>query len=121
MTQQIHKIRAFRRLLRSLLLCLSVVLASSQVWADGKRNEQDIRNPLGINSSSQNPMANQAKRRISNRKAASLVKQKFNSSRVLGVSLIEKNGPPIYRVRTLSPDGVVKSVFVDGESGEVFE
>ena len=58
---------------------------------------------------------------ISNKRAASLVKKRYSSVRILGVSLMDEVNPPIYRVRTLSENGVVKSIFVDGKSGEVFE
>lgn len=58
---------------------------------------------------------------ISNNHAASLVKQRYSSARILGVSLLDQGGAPIYKVRTLSENGVVRSVFVDGRSGEVFE
>jgi uncharacterized membrane protein YkoI len=37
------------------------------------------------------------------------------------VSLIDSKGPVVYRVKTLSPKGVVKTVFVDGNSGNVFD
>ena len=59
--------------------------------------------------------------RINSRAAASKVKQRFPGSRVLGVSLLDKGGSPMYRVKTLSTNGVVKSVFVDGNSGDVFD
>ena len=58
---------------------------------------------------------------ISNQRAASLVMERYSGSRILGVSLMDAQGPPVYKVRTLSPNGVVRSVFVDGSSGEVFE
>ena len=59
--------------------------------------------------------------RISSQRAASLVKQRYSGSRVLGVTAIADEGVTLYKVRTLSNDGVVKSVFVDGNSGAVFE
>ena len=93
------------------------ILLAGPALAEDKRRAPDIRNPLGINSSSPEQAVKPGKR-ISNRKAASLVKQKYSSSRVLGVDLMDKGGLPIYRVRTLSPDGVVKSVYLDGETGE---
>ncbi len=62
-----------------------------------------------------------ASAKISSRRAASLVKQRYSDARVLGVQLLDKGGSPVYRVKTLSEDGVVKSVFVDGNSGAVFE
>jgi hypothetical protein len=59
--------------------------------------------------------------RIKNRQAASLVKKRYVNARILSISLIESKGPPVYRVKTLSDDGIVKYVFVDGQSGDVFE
>jgi len=59
--------------------------------------------------------------RLDSRGAAAQVKQQFQSYKILSVSLIDSKGPVVYRVKTLSPDGVVKTVFVDGNSGDVFE
>ncbi len=59
--------------------------------------------------------------RIDSRQAAARVKQIFSDRKILGVKLIETRGPPVYRVQTLSEEGVVKYVFVDGTSGNVFE
>jgi|TARA_B100000315_G_scaffold220344_1_gene222937 uncharacterized membrane protein YkoI len=61
-----------------------------------------------------------AKARISAKQAAASVKQKLGA-KVLSVKLIESKGPPVYRVKTLSKSGVVKVVFVDGQSGKVFD
>lgn len=59
--------------------------------------------------------------RISNKEAAARVRQNYRDHKILSVNLIESKGPPVYRVKTLSEDGVVKYVFVDGTSGDVFE
>lgn len=59
--------------------------------------------------------------RISNKEAAARVRQSYRDHKILSVNLIESKGPPVYRVKTLSEDGVVKYVFVDGTSGDVFE
>ncbi len=85
----------------------------------------------GVQKSLQNSLQNSLTRQnrlpvprpdiISNQRAASLVKEHHSGSRVLGVSLLDEQGPPVYKVRTLSPQGVVRSIFVDGNSGEVFE
>lgn len=81
----------------------------------------------GVQKSLQNSLARQNRLPvprpdiISNQRAASLVKEHHSGSRVLGVSLLDEQGPPVYKVRTLSPQGVVRSIFVDGNSGEVFE
>lgn len=60
-----------------------------------------------------------AKSRINAKQAAATVKKKLGG-KVLSVKLIESKGPPVYRVKTLSKSGVVKVVFVDGQSGKVF-
>ncbi|NQD38193.1 hypothetical protein HPT27_14280 [Permianibacter sp. IMCC34836] len=39
--------------------------------------------------------------------------------RVLSVQLIESRGPPVYRVKILTEDGRVRTVHVDGQTGEV--
>ena len=59
--------------------------------------------------------------RISSREAASRVKQRYKSSKILSINLIQSKGPAVYRVKTLSASGVVKYVFVDGATGDVFE
>ena len=99
---------------------LSLILGSGMVAAD-----QHKKPPGSVQGVAPNRMMGESSRGsrpgISNQRAASLVKQRYSSSRILGVSLLDDGGPPIYRVRTLSPNGVVKSVFVDANSGEVFE
>jgi uncharacterized membrane protein YkoI len=59
--------------------------------------------------------------RLDSRDAAAQVREQFQSHKILSVSLIDSKGPVVYRVKTLSPDGVVKTVFVDGNTGNVFE
>ena len=83
--------------------------------------KKDARRPMAAQSLVPNQLVPGNRSGISNKHAASLVKQRYSSLRILGVSLLDDQGPPIYRVRTLSAKGVVKSVFVDGNSGEVFE
>lgn len=39
--------------------------------------------------------------------------------RVLSVQLIESRGPPVYRVKILTENGRVRTVHVDGQTGEV--
>ena len=58
---------------------------------------------------------------IGRQQAASRVKQKFPGNKILSMNLMEGNGPAVYRVKLLSGEGVIKSVFVNGRSGEVFE
>ena len=59
--------------------------------------------------------------RVSNKEATSSVKQRYQNSKILSINLIQSKGPPVYKVKTLSSDGVVKYVFVDGTTGDVFE
>tara|TARA_Y100001934_G_scaffold248869_1_gene309818 strand:+ start:768 stop:1085 length:318 start_codon:yes stop_codon:yes gene_type:complete len=59
--------------------------------------------------------------RVANHQATALVRKRYPNSKVLSVRLIESKGPPVYRVKTLSSEGVVKHVFVDGRTGDVFE
>ncbi len=59
--------------------------------------------------------------RLGSKDAASAVKRNYRNRKILSVNLIESKGPPVYRVKTLSDKGVVKYVYVDGQSGEVFE
>jgi uncharacterized membrane protein YkoI len=58
---------------------------------------------------------------IGSRQAAGLVQRRYSDSKILSVNLIESKGPPVYRVKILLPGGVVRYVYVDGRSGEVFE
>lgn len=70
--------------------------------------------PQGILPSQQSP-------KIGSQQAASSVKRTFADRKILSVKLMDAKGPPVYRVKTLSDDGVVGYVYVDGNSGDVFE
>lgn len=59
--------------------------------------------------------------RLGRKQATDKVQQRYRKHKVLSVNLISSKGPATYRVKTLSSQGVVKYVFVDGNSGEVFE
>ena len=59
--------------------------------------------------------------RIGNQQAAARIKRHYPHSKILSYKLIDSNGPPVYRFKTLSNAGVVKLVFVDGITGEIFE
>ena len=58
---------------------------------------------------------------ISSSRAAALVRQHYKGARVLGVTRLDEGGAPLYKIRTLSKEGVVRSVFVDSKTGEVFQ
>ena len=104
-----------------ILLLLTVGSVSIPNSYADHHSKKDGRKPLGVQSLVPNQLVPGNRSGISNKRAASLVKERYSSSRILGVSLLDDKGPPVYRVRTLSTNGVVKSVFVDGNSGEVFE
>lgn len=59
--------------------------------------------------------------RLDSRAAAARVQQQYQAYKILSVSLIDSKGPVVYRVKTLSADGVVKTIFVDGSTGNVFD
>lgn len=65
-------------------------------------------------------MDQRIKAAIDARQAAAAVKQRYEGT-ILSIRLMENKGPPVYRVKTLSTAGVVKVVFVDGQTGEVYE
>jgi hypothetical protein len=70
--------------------------------------------PQGILPGRQEP-------KVDTQQAAARVRRAYADHKILSVQLIDARGPPVYRVKTLSGDGVVKNVFVDGVSGQVFE
>ncbi len=80
-----------------------------------------VANILLAQGGPQNLLPNQSGARISSKQAASRVKQKYQGSKILSINLIQSKGPAVYRAKTLSADGVVKYVFVDGTTGDVFE
>jgi len=65
--------------------------------------------------------ATPALQRLDSRTAAARVRQQHQNHKILSIQLIEGQGPGVFRVKTLSPQGVVKYVFVDASSGNVFE
>jgi len=70
----------------------------------------------------QGMLPNNRSPKIDSQQAAVSVRQAYANNKILSVRLIDSpKGPPVYRVKTLSPDGVVKYVFVDGTSGDIFE
>jgi hypothetical protein len=71
--------------------------------------------PKGLVSTERTP-------KVGNQQAVERVKHAFSDYKILSLRLMESaKGPPVYRVKTLSPEGVVKYVYVDGISGDVFE
>ncbi|MEX0941582.1 MAG: hypothetical protein WD002_03470 [Pseudomonadales bacterium] len=98
-----------------LVLSAPVVSASRSDWPQlAAQNPLGSPQPHGILPARQSP-------KVDTQQAATRVRQVYSNHKILSVQLIEAKGPPVYRVKTLSADGVVKNVFVDGLSGEVFE
>lgn len=52
--------------------------------------------------------------------AINKAKSKYGG-KVLSAKQIESKGPLVYKIKLLLPNGRVKTVFVDGTSGDVFE
>lgn len=57
--------------------------------------------------------------RTGEKKAASYAKSAFPDAKILSVNYMQRDGS--YRVKLLSRGGVVKYIFVDPDSGKVFE
>ncbi len=57
---------------------------------------------------------------VSIESAISKAKAKYGG-KVLSAKEIRSKGPLVYKIKLLLPNGRVKTVFVDGDSGEVFE
>jgi len=67
-----------------------------------------------------NILPRKSRSRAGGEEAASLAKQSFPRSKILSVKPMQGSGNQ-YRVKLLSNGGVVKYVFVDASSGEVFD
>lgn len=110
-------------LMRALFLALALSVAPLLAASPFARSDEGIQlaaregmrpEPQGILPGARGP-------KVGNQQAASRVRQAYGSHKILSVQLIEGKGPPVYRVKTLSEEGVVKYVFVDGTSGDLFE
>jgi uncharacterized membrane protein YkoI len=53
------------------------------------------------------------------KKQAVSIAQGVQPGRVLAVKMMQQNGTPVYRVKTLSPGGDVHIIVIDAESGKV--
>ncbi len=102
-----------RCLLIYIVLLLPLVMPVNAVARPAYFGELSANSPANL-------LPNQ-KARIGNKQAASMVKQRYKASKILSINMIESQGPPVYRVKTLSASGIVKYVFVDGTTGEIFE
>lgn len=105
------------------LLCLTLLMSPVAMAAPFERAERLFAAAPEYAKPGPNRMVPEQRPgpRIGDRQAASRVKQIYADRKILGIQLIETRGPPVYRVKTLSDEGVVKYVFVDGTSGDVFE
>lgn len=60
--------------------------------------------------------------KVGSSQAVEQVKRAYSDSKILSMQLMESGkGPPVYRVKTLTSEGVVKYIYVDAMSGDVFE
>jgi uncharacterized membrane protein YkoI len=105
--------RLLRRAALLVLLLLWSLNAASQPGDERKKARKE-------GDRSQKQLVSEQRKGITRGQAASKVKQRYKSSRIMGISRTD-GATPLYRVRILSREGVVKSVFVDGRTGEVFE
>lgn len=53
------------------------------------------------------------------KKQAVAIAQNVHPGRVLAVKLVQQNGKPVYRVKSLSGGGDVHIIVIDAESGNV--
>ncbi len=100
---------------------LFVVLAMLLIPVVALAEPREAAHILLAKGGAQNLLSQQDGARISSKQAASKVKKKYQSSRILSINLIKGRGPAVYKIKTLSASGVVKYVFVDGTSGDFFE
>ncbi|MCG8671544.1 MAG: PepSY domain-containing protein [Pseudomonadales bacterium] len=91
----------------------------------GTANAEAVRDPFqsvasfSVSSTSA-LIAKSDKGKISLERAIKKAKAKYGG-KVLSAKEIRSKGPLVYKIKILLPNGRVKSVFVDGETGEVFE
>lgn len=108
----------FMRLVIAAFLLLGAFAAQAAPFAHGRGDGRDFmrtpqRNLLG--NSGHAP-------RVGNQQAAAQVRHAYANYKILSLQLMDNaKGSPIYRVKALSPDGVVKYIYVDAVSGDVFE
>ena len=105
------------------LILLLFLLVSPAVMSAPFGHRHDAAKEAGRAAASRNLLDRDAARpRVGNEQAAAKVKRAYAKSKILSLRLMQNDkGPPIYRVKTLSPKGVVKYVYVDAINGDVFE
>lgn len=97
-----------QRAVRAMLLVLPLLMAAPLVSA--AQTQSHIARPLPALKKSAMTLE-QAIQRVRGRYQA----------KVLSASEIQSRGPLVYQVKILLPNGRVRTVFVDGIKGEVFE
>jgi uncharacterized membrane protein YkoI len=102
-----------------LMISSSPLMAASSFFPRGQGVE--IAAQEHMRPGPQNILPNRRQPRIGDQQAAASVRKAYANHKILSVQLIEAQGSPVYRVKTLSDDGVIKYVFVHGTSGEIFE
>lgn len=106
-----------RTLLVVVLLCImSTALARPPFAAPGKSHAAAPGNTAGpppMKGIRQNPG-------MGSQQVAELVKRQCIDCKILSVRMAPGHGSQVYKVKTLSSEGIVKYVFVDGENGSVF-
>lgn len=114
--------------MRFFLMVLVMVLVSSGVMSTAVA-QPSFRVPgqshapaaaSGKSSSPPNMRSIRSSPSMGSQQVAALVKRECNGCRILSVRMAPGQGPQVYKVKTLSSQGVIKYVFVDGDSGSVF-
>ena len=106
---------------RLIVLLLMIFVPAAMAAPYGHRG--DAGRMSGGEFSSKSLLGHQGRApRVGNQQAAAQVKHAYSNRKILSLELMNNaKGPPLYRVKTLSPNGVVKYVYVDAISGDVFE
>ena len=102
------------------LLLASLGLSAAPNPGDRPRPRGEPANGLPV-LNAYNPGARNRGPAIDNQSAARRVKERFQDRRILGIKMMQHSNKMVYRVKTLSEDGVVKFVNVDAESGALTE
>ncbi|MDH5736835.1 MAG: hypothetical protein OEZ23_00930 [Gammaproteobacteria bacterium] len=110
------------RKVRGFLLLLLCITGSVDAAPDFRVSMDAGRPGRGAENSAagQPPVRSMIQAPVMNRQqAASLVKQSCHGCRILSVAPVAGR-PEMFRVKTLSAEGVLKTVTVDGQSGAVY-
>lgn len=110
-------------LVMRVLVLLLILLVSPAMMAAPFGQRHDASREAGRAAASKGLLDRDAATpRVGNEQAAARVKRAYAKSKILSLQLLQSDkGPPLYRVKTLSPKGVVKYVYVNAINGDVFE